>query len=384
MVNLEFAKRTPANNPRKDLFNKSDGKYSSIKNNTKKLKKETPKGIKRKYNSDKTWSCKKCLDEFSTLRALRAHRKIHVVQESEEHTYKFDELQDLFICNTCCAEYQVKEEIEKHIKTHEEIYNCKVCEEKFKTAYSYATHVIIHSDDKTFKCPSCTYTTLKRTGLLIHINYVHLKKFLYVCIKCGKGFNDAVLFKEHDNEHLGLRPFICIVCNKDFAYSRYLHTHQVRNHKVTIEGELLPNQCSICLKVFSKAVTLEKHYVQRHLNTTPHEKKHLCDLCGKGFAQKNKLRVHYRVHTGDKPYSCSYCTKAFTKKDYLVMHERVHSGEKPYSCEFCGRCFSQGAPLRIHLRSHTGERPYICQFCSSGFTSRGALNIHCKNCTGVV
>lgn len=324
------------------------------------------------------------MEEFPTLRKLRAHRKMHKANDEEEHTYKFDHIQDLYICNTCSAEYQEKHEIEKHIKIHNENFECKICHEKFQKAYSYAVHIVTHTDDKTFRCPNCSYSTTKRTGLLIHINYVHLRKFYYVCNTCGKGFNDIVLFKEHDNEHLGLRPFVCIVCNKDFAYSRYLHTHQVRNHRVMIDGELLPNQCTFCHKIFSKLVTLEKHMTDRHFKNKPHEKKHLCDTCGKGFAQKNKLRVHYRTHTGYKPYSCSYCAKAFTKKDYLVMHERIHSGEKPYSCEFCGRCFSQGAPLRIHVRSHTGERPFICQICNAGFTSRGALNMHCKNCTGGV
>ncbi|XP_015834121.1 gastrula zinc finger protein XlCGF26.1 isoform X7 [Tribolium castaneum] len=345
---------------------------------------ETCTRRKRSYNSNKTWSCNKCSQEFKTILLLRKHRKTHTTDDSfEKHTYKFDEIQEIYICNTCSAEYQEREEIEKHVKGHEEFFECTICQQRFTKAYSYGTHMVIHSKDKLFRCPQCTYKTAKRKSLLIHINYVHLRKFYYVCTTCGKGFNDVVLYKEHNNEHLGLRPFICIVCNKDFAYSRYLLTHQVRCHRVGIEGRLLPNQCSVCSKVFSKVETLQKHFQDKHVEVKlPHEKKHLCDLCGKGFAQKNKLRVHYRVHTGVKPYTCSYCAKSFTKKDYLVMHERVHSGEKPYSCEYCGKCFSQGAPLRIHLRGHTGERPYVCQFCSSGFTSRGALNMHCKSCTG--
>lgn len=339
---------------------------------------------KRPYDLNKKWPCKKCGQIFPTKRTLVSHRKAeHAAVDLDEHTYKFDEVQELYVCNTCSAEYQEQGEIEKHIKTHEENFQCTICNKKFKKAYDFGTHNATHSEDKLFRCPLCTYKTPKRTGLLIHINYVHLKKFTYICETCGRGFNDVVLYKEHNNEHLGIRPFSCIVCTKTFTYSRYLLTHQIRSHRVGIDGQLLPNQCAVCSKVFSKLATLEKHYEQKHVkNPLPHEKKHLCDTCGKGFAQKNKLRIHYRVHTGFKPYTCTYCAKSFTKKDYLVMHERVHSGEKPYSCEYCGKCFSQGAPLRIHLRTHTGERPYVCQFCTTGFTSRGALNMHCKNCNG--
>ncbi|KAJ8943809.1 hypothetical protein NQ318_020881 [Aromia moschata] len=339
---------------------------------------------KRQYDLNKTWPCKKCEQIFPTKRTLDAHRKQeHAKVDVEEHTYKLDESQELYVCNTCSAEYQIEEEAKKHVKTHEENFECTTCNQKFRKAYDLGIHSASHSEDKQFRCPLCTYKTAKRTGLLIHINYVHLKKFYYICETCGKGFNDMLLYKEHNNEHLGLKPFSCIVCAKSFTYSRYLLTHQVRSHRVGIDGQLLPNQCMVCNKVFSKLATLEKHFKDRHVkNQATREKKHLCDTCGKGFSQKNKLRVHYRVHTGFKPYSCTYCAKSFTKKDYLVMHERVHSGEKPYSCEYCGKCFSQGAPLRIHLRTHTGEKPYICQFCASGFTSRGALNMHCKSCAG--
>ncbi|KAJ8981530.1 hypothetical protein NQ317_006691 [Molorchus minor] len=249
--------------------------------------------VPRAYDMNKKWPCRKCGQVFPTKRTLVAHRKEeHLKTDTIEHTYKYDEIQEL----------------------------------NLKKAYDFATHnATIHSEDKLFRCPlnECTYKSPKRTSLLIHINYVHLKKFNYICDTCGKGFNDIVLYKEHSNEHLGLRPFSCIVCTKSFTYSRYLLTHQIRSHRVGIEGQLLPNQCMVCHKVFSKSSTLEKHHDEKHVkNTLPREKKHLCDNCGKGFSQKNKLRIHYRTHTGFKPYTCTYCAKSFTKKDYLIMHER--------------------------------------------------------------
>lgn len=332
----------------------------------------------------KSWFCKKCPMVFTKVRLLREHRKEHHEKESNdvEHSYKYDEDQEIYSCNTCDAQCSSKEEIEKHIKGHEEQFRCLECNLGFSKAYNYATHMYEHSEDKMFRCPLCQYTTLRRTCLLTHVNRMHLQKFPYKCETCGKGFTDVVLHKEHINEHLGIRPFTCVVCDKGFPFSRYLLSHQVRNHRVTIEGTIMPNQCSVCLRIFGKHTTMMKHYMNRHERAVPHEKRHLCDICGKGFAAKDKLKVHYRVHTGVKPYSCSYCEKSFTKKDYLVMHERVHSGEKPYVCKYCGKCFNQGAPLRIHERSHTGERPYVCHLCHNGYISKGALNLHFKTCPG--
>ncbi|XP_066254708.1 zinc finger protein 596-like isoform X20 [Euwallacea similis] len=332
----------------------------------------------------KVWQCKKCLETFPTCSLLKSHRAIHIKKDSaDDHTYKFDVLQDLYICNTCSAEFQEEGEVQHHMKDmHEKEFSCTQCEKNFKTLYETGVHSGEHHPEGHVKCPLCAYKSPKKGALLIHINYVHLKKFAYFCETCGKGFNDHLLFKEHANEHLGIRPFSCIVCEKTFTYTRYLYTHQVRAHRVIIDGQLLPNQCPYCNRKYSKRETLEKHIEDSHLKVGPHEKKHLCDTCGKGFAQRSKLVIHERVHTGYKPYACKYCEKCFTKKDYLVMHERVHSGEKPYSCEYCGKCFSQGAPLRIHVRTHTGEKPYECQFCSMKFNSRGALNMH-RKCTGL-
>lgn len=337
---------------------------------------------KRRSGQKKVWPCGICENTLPTKRALLSHKKtIHPKTDDDIHTYKFDALQELFTCNTCSAEFQLEGEVLKHIKSHDENFKCKICDKKFKRAYDFGTHNYTHSEDKMFQCPLCIYKSGKRTAFLVHINYVHLKKFSYVCELCGKGFNDPVLFKEHDNEHKGTKPFSCIVCSKSFTYSRYLYTHQLRSHTVFIDGQLLPNQCVLCNKTFAKEATLEKHFKERHSrNQEPRAKRHLCDTCGKGFSQKHKLIIHHRVHTGFKPYSCSFCSKSFIKKDYLVMHERVHSLEKPHACEFCGKCFSQGAPLRIHRRIHTGERPYECRFCSAGFSSKAALNGHYRNC----
>lgn len=265
---------------------------------------------------------------------------------------------------------------------HEDKFVCEICKEEFVKPFDYSCHVNDHDQSKGYQCPFCKYVASIRRVIKVHINTYHLRKFIYTCKLCGKGFNARVLYEEHSNVHEGIKPFQCVVCQKDFQFSSYLTSHQIRTHRVTIDGIIGANQCYICLQSFSRKNTLETHMKRHEKSTEAKEKKHLCDVCGKGFARKEKLSVHYRVHTGFKPYACSYCSKSFTKKEYLTMHERVHSGERPYSCEYCGKCFNQGSSLRVHIRSHTGERPYICHICNDGFISRGVLNLHFKNCPG--
>lgn len=350
-----------------------------------KPKQKTGKKRKRKRNYEKgrLWKCMKCNESFATSVQLRVHRPKHreVPENTIKYNYKFDAMQNVFSCNTCDIEFEREKDAEDHVKIHE-YFTCCICGQQFEKPYNFATHMYEHNKADPFHCPLCTFTTKHRSGLLAHINLFHLRKYRYNCEKCHKGFNDQVHFKEHSNSHLGIKPFVCVVCGSEFVYSRYLLSHQVRNHRAEIEGQKqVPNQCPVCLKSFVREASLHKHLT---CHEDDYKKKHLCDICGKGFARMDKMKIHYRVHTGDKPFACSYCEKAFTKKDYLIMHERIHSGEKPYACEYCGKCFNQGAPLRIHVRSHTGERPYSCHLCKGGFISKGALNIHLRSCNGAI
>ncbi|KAF2879547.1 hypothetical protein ILUMI_26631 [Ignelater luminosus] len=374
----ESATSRPKTRKRK-LINYKEMFYSSQED-------ETNDALKEDKESQKcTWSCKKCPEVFSSSTKLRKHRKVHRREDNDEEcNYKYDDSRNIFICYSCDVETDTKEEIEKHVLIHEDKFVCKTCGESFIKPMDYSCHLYKHDQSKGYQCAFCKYTTNIRTVIKLHINTYHLRKFMYTCKLCGKGFNDNVIYKEHQNIHEGIRPFQCIVCNKDFPFSSYLTTHQIRNHTVTIDGIIGTNQCHVCYKRFTRNKALEMH-VKRHESMKERkvtERRHLCDICGKGFGCSEKLTVHYRVHTGVKPYTCSYCAKSFTKKDYLIMHERVHSGEKPYSCEYCGKSFNQGAPLRLHIRIHTGERPYICHLCNNRFISRGVLNLHIKKCPG--
>ena len=56
------------------------------------------------------------------------------------------------------------------------------------------------------------------------------------------------------------------------------------------------------------------------------EKKHICELCNKGFAQASSLNTHVRkMHQEEeKPFSCEVCAKKFSMKKNLVRHLKVH------------------------------------------------------------
>ena len=57
-----------------------------------------------------------------------------------------------------------------------------------------------------------------------------------------------------------------------------------------------------------------KHQLTRHLqiHDDPDDRKHKCEICGKGFIATQKLREHILTHTNIKPYKCELCNQAFS------------------------------------------------------------------------
>ena len=141
---------------------------------------------------------------------------------------------------------------------------------------------------------------------------------------CRKSFRDEEVLKRHEEvwhkdedldwlEYADIENRSCMKCGyKSKDGKRQLSRHIKAHH---LGGSVCP-LCGATVK------RMKDHNERMH--TEDHQKKFVCQTCGKGFLQNNQLKHHVDiVHLKLKPYQCKYCEKAFGDNVNRRTHEKV-------------------------------------------------------------
>ena len=133
-----------------------------------------------------------------------------------------------------------------------------------------------------------------------------------LCPECGSNVPNVKLHIEV-NHKIDIQK--CPHCDRELMNISKLKAHIKNNHEKT--------PCIHCGKLVAVAL-MTRHLQTQH--TSNDEKKYKCDVCGKGFAEKQHFSDHTNIHTGEKPYKCKYCSATFASRGNHGMHERTHLG----------------------------------------------------------
>merc|ERR1712150_388922 len=171
---------------------------------------------------------KKCDDcSYSTLKSYRLKRHQSSVHNKGER----------YFCDTCEYGAPTQTQVDQHIKR-------------------------AHFNIRDFACDKCNFKTYRNDILNGHIKEKHLKQFRWECTLCDyKGQAGSVGKKRHyDTRHLGIKPYKCKDCEKEFADLNSKKKHQIAKH--SNEKPFICEECG-----FSAAwkSSLDKH---RHRDGT--------------------------------------------------------------------------------------------------------------------
>ncbi|XP_054432536.1 LOW QUALITY PROTEIN: zinc finger and BTB domain-containing protein 41 [Pteronotus mesoamericanus] len=350
----------------------------------------------RVHTGEKPFECDICHQRYSTKSNLTVHRKKHS-NETDFHKKEHR-------CPSCNKLHASKKTLAKHVKrfhpenaqefisikkTKSESWKCDICKKSFTRRPHLEEHMILHSQDKPFKCTYCEEHFKSRFARLKHQEKFHLGPF--PCDICGRQFNDTGNLKRHiECTHGGKRKWTCFICGKSVRERTTLKEH-LRIHS----GEK-PHLCSICGQSFRHGSSYRLHLRVHH-----DDKRYECDECGKTFIRHDHLTKHKKIHSGEKAHQCEECGKCFGRRDHLTVHYKsVHLGEKVWQkykatfhqCDVCKKIFKGKSSLEMHFRTHSGEKPYKCQICNQSFRIKKTLTKHlvihsdarpftCQHCT---
>ena len=285
----------------------------------------------------------------------KCNKEINRYVKLLEHYAKFHSEVKKFPCEQCDFRGATSSILREHKLTHSISMQCDICHKTFKNRIILAKHKKeIHQgkkiikDFKTATCEICNYTG-KLRDVLTHKEYSHPDS---------------------------LQNYKCDSCDFESILKEELQKHQKTEHEAT-------NICHLCGKRFTYPFKLKAHMESQHRTEPIQEptKDFICDQCGKGFVNKQRLRHHcYMVH-GTKAFLCTFCDKMFSRKTFLQEHyasaHQVFVTNAYFPCTKCDKQFNSSFELNSHLVSqHECQSEFQCHECSHSFVNTVLLTAH--------
>ena len=227
----------------------------------------------------------------------------------------------------------------KKKNTHDYVFKCNVCKDKFKTNRVLIRHKERFGSSgciKPFQCKDCDKSYKTPEQLISHSDYCSGKN--YECIVCHKNYPNSYQLKYHQMLHASVTRFPCTVCGKGFKRPSDLRSHE-RIHN--------------------------------------DEKKFKCDVCKKGFKFSGTLQKHKTVHTSRRPFPCNKCDQSFKSTSILARHIMTHDTNRSSTCNQCGIQIKCKFYMQQHKKLHNGKI-YNCPVCSKTFAAKSYLKAHKK------
>ncbi|KRT78167.1 zinc finger protein, partial [Oryctes borbonicus] len=318
----------------------------------------------------------------------------------------------LLKCRICGDLKSRRYHFNKHylLHTQDALYSCNSCdykstEKRFLKQHLQIKHnIIVETKDILLEGE-------------VAIDPLRTEKF--PCILCGKSFNTQYQFNKHNLIHSDNRPYACPHCTYKSKSKYLLKTHLFRRHKIrlgvadihptkpSIEPEVIVKQefqvsdpntiqtqasskmlkCESCHFTCSVSSTLTKHRKRAHniggLNYTltriGTQRNYTCVVCGEVYHTRPTFDEHFTAHIEELPYSCPLCHFRSANSPEVRKHiEGSHKGiqrslgnelvpiinQKSYKCEQCPYISVTKEEFLEHEESHLVDDKSTINACT--------------------
>lgn len=228
----------------------------------------------------KKYHCKVCFTDFNFLDEFYDHIKSaeHLKQKMSPNIrcricsktlrrYYFKQHLDLHkseklykVKCKICKQFYRKGEYKEHVASHEPpitMYICEVCGRSFNRRSIYKCHLQTHSTNFPYKCQYCPYKGRNSGLLAIHLR-THTGDYRYQCTVCSARFLTSSNLNRHMSKHQG-RKFACDTCKRRF-YSK----HELEQHFKVDHLGIKEYICNVCDKAFGYRNAMKKHQLHVH------------------------------------------------------------------------------------------------------------------------
>ena len=166
------------------------------------------------------------------------------------------------------------------------------------------------------------------------------------------------------------------------------HVKLLHDQNITSQMYGIPrdHQCMECKVVFRTEANLKEHVcgiTNPSINYSLKSGGTICPSCGLTFTtHKHFLRHHNRVHLQEPKFDCHQCEAKYYTNSRLLRHIREKHEEEPVICDVCGKMFGTKRRMKVHRATiHDGTRKKKktfkkCKICEAKFTTVSSLRKH--------
>ena len=161
--------------------------------------------------------------------------------------------------DNCNKSYDTQAELNKHHKDSHPPVECPVCNKEFPTPNTLDRHMYKHRG--TLECQYCDETFAFQSELDLHL-IVHEDEPTFFCKSCTKSFMRIGDLREHEESHSGNIHY-CTIKGCDFSapLKRYVKTHIKTTHA---KKDALPYPCPKCAQRFKFYEQRKRHLASDH------------------------------------------------------------------------------------------------------------------------